>query len=138
MRTASVKGGYNVEAFSGWGYRTNKAGQRVGTFHDDGMALDMRLIGDNGKPIPNFQNARSFRAYEEFAQNARLVQMQKYPADPRLLLGGYFSKASRGGTGMDMMHFDLGAGGLAWLVAHGKEGSRRPCARPIPVPSQRG
>ncbi len=89
-------------------------------FHGQGLAADAKIFGADGKALGNYQDASSFRTYEQFAQTARAVQMQKYPelADD-FRWGGYFS-GGRGKYGaMDTMHFDLGGrrapmGGGSW------------------------
>jgi hypothetical protein len=64
-----------------------------------------------GKALANYQDPSTFRAYEQFAQVARQVQMEKYPElANQFRWGGYFS-GGRGKYGaMDQMHFDLGGG----------------------------
>ncbi|RUY11938.1 hypothetical protein EOA25_04670 [Mesorhizobium sp. M2A.F.Ca.ET.040.01.1.1] len=99
--------GFKVDAFSGF---------RLGDprFHGQGLATDVRLTDLlTGKALGNYQNAGSFGTYEQFAQLARRVQMDKYPelAD-QFRWGGYFG-GGRGKYGaMDEMHFDLGGGRL--------------------------
>lgn len=99
--------GFKVDAFSG--LRLGDPG-----FHGKGLATDVRLTDLlTGKAIGNYQNAGSFGTYEQFAQLARRVQMDKYPelAD-QFRWGGYFG-GGRGKYGaMDEMHFDLGGGRL--------------------------
>ncbi|MBN9272321.1 MAG: hypothetical protein J0J15_19175, partial [Mesorhizobium sp.] len=98
-------GGFGVSAFSG---------RRPGDprFHGQGLATDVRLTDlASGKALANYQDPSTFRTYEQFAQVARQVQMEKYPelAD-QFRWGGYFS-GGRGKYGaMDQMHFDLGGG----------------------------
>jgi len=104
LSTAAERfGGYKVDAFSGF-----RAGDP--RFHGKGLATDVRLTDlASGKTLGNYQDPSTFRAYEQFAQTARQVQLEKYPelAD-QFRWGGYFG-GPRGKYGaMDQMHFDLG------------------------------
>ncbi len=108
LSTAAERfGGYKVDAFSGF-----RAGDP--RFHGKGLATDVRLTDlASGKVLGNYQDPSTFRAYEQFAQTARQVQLEKYPelAD-QFRWGGYFG-GPRGKYGaMDQMHFDLGGGKL--------------------------
>ncbi|MFK4060312.1 phage tail length tape measure family protein [Brucella anthropi] len=106
--------GFRVDAISGF---------RPGDprFHGKGLATDVRLTDLlNGKMLGNYQDASPFRTYEQFAQVARQVQMQKYPelAD-QFRWGGYFSGGKGKYGALDTMHFDLaggktGMGGGSW------------------------
>lgn len=81
-------------------------------FHGQGLATDIQLIDrSTGKALPNYQDATSFRDYEQFAQQARAVQMRDYPelAD-QFRWGGYFGGPKGKYGAMDEMHFDLGGG----------------------------
>lgn len=101
--TAEQFPGYRVEAFSGY-----RPGDK--RFHGKGEATDIRLIDEKtGKEVPNYQDAGGFRVYEQFAQKARQVQMEKYPdlADS-FRWGGYFSGQKGKYGAVDLMHFDLG------------------------------
>lgn len=95
--------GYQVQAFSG--YRPGDP-----RFHGQGLATDVRLIDPTtGQALLNYQDPATFRAYEQFAQNARMVQMQKYPElNDQFRWGGYFSGPPGKYGAMDQMHFDLG------------------------------
>ncbi|MER9056417.1 phage tail length tape measure family protein [Mesorhizobium sp. M0910] len=97
--------GYKVDAFSG--YRSGDP-----RFHGRGLATDVNLTDlASGKSLGNYQDASSFRAYEEFAQNARKVQMAKYPElNDEFRWGGYFGGPKGKYGAMDQMHFDLGGG----------------------------
>ncbi|MER8540242.1 phage tail length tape measure family protein [Mesorhizobium sp. M1334] len=97
--------GYKVDAFSG--YRPGDP-----RFHGRGLATDVNLTDlASGKSLGNYQDASSFRAYEEFAQNARKVQMAKYPElNDEFRWGGYFGGPKGKYGAMDQMHFDLGGG----------------------------
>ncbi|PRD45336.1 hypothetical protein C5748_03835 [Phyllobacterium phragmitis] len=79
-------------------------------FHGQGLATDVQLTELlSGKMLGNYQDASSFRTYEQFAQTARGVQMAKYPelAD-QFRWGGYFSGGKGQYGALDTMHFDLG------------------------------
>ncbi|MER9412892.1 hypothetical protein [Mesorhizobium sp. M0589] len=94
--------GVKVEAYSG--YRPGDP-----RFHGKGMATDIRIIGADGKPVPNYQSAEGFSQYEKLAQEARKIQQEKYPSlDKNFRWGGYFSGGKGKYGAMDLMHFDLG------------------------------
>lgn len=100
--------GYKVDAMSGF-----RPGDK--RFHGKGLATDVQLTDlANGKLLGNYQDASSFRAYEKFAQQARLVQMEKYPelAD-KFRWGGYFGGGKGKYGALDSMHFDLAGAGMA-------------------------
>lgn len=102
LQTAAVKSGMQVQAYSG--YRPGDP-----RFHGQGLATDIRIIGPDGKPLPNYQSPETFQAYETLAQAARQVQMEKYPdLDKQFRWGGYFSGDKGKYGAMDLMHFDLG------------------------------
>lgn len=106
--------GYKVDAISGL---------RPGDprFHGQGLATDVQITDLlSGKLLGNYQDASSFRLYEQFAQTARSVQMAKYPelAD-QFRWGGYFGGGQGKYGALDTMHFDLaggrvGMGGGSW------------------------
>lgn len=106
--------GYQVDAISGL-----RPGDK--RFHGKGIATDVRLTDlANGKMLGNYQDASAFRTYEQFAQEARRVQMEKYPelAD-QFRWGGYFGGGKGKYGALDTMHFDLagknvGMGGGSW------------------------
>jgi len=102
LRQAAEATGLNVEAYSG--YRPGDKRQ-----HGHGKATDIRIIGDDGKPLPNYQTPETFGAYETLAQAARKIQMEQYPQlDKQFRWGGYFSGGKGKYGAMDLMHFDLG------------------------------
>ncbi|HVI28865.1 phage tail length tape measure family protein [Hansschlegelia sp.] len=114
LSEAARRSGYRVEAFSGF---------RPGDprFHGRGMATDIRLVDPaTGKALPSYQSAANFRPYEQFAQTARQVQMERYPGLERdFRWGGYFSGPQGKYGAVDLMHFDLGGrrvgmGGGSW------------------------
>lgn len=101
VKTAASAYGLDVQAFSG------VQGRSTGTKnHPGGWAIDVKLVDPStGKVLPNYQNAKSFKAYEQFAQTARIVQQQKYPELGKTFRwGGYFAG---GPNPMDLMHFDI-------------------------------
>jgi hypothetical protein len=102
LQTAAQMTGMQVQATSG--YRPGDA-----RFHGKGLATDVRIIGPDGQPLPNYQTPQTFSAYETLAQAARQVQQQKYPdLDKQFRWGGYFSGDKGKYGAMDLMHFDLG------------------------------
>ena len=115
LKKASKESGVNAEAYSG--YRPKSSGGLKHSAHQDGQAEDVRLMGSDGKMLPNYQDPKHFRDYEKFAQSAKTVQHRDYPElDKDMRWGGYFGGKSGkdpktgkdykyGAT--DMMHFDL-------------------------------
>jgi hypothetical protein len=105
---------FKVDAISGF-----RAGDP--RFHGQGIATDVSLTDlMSGRKLGNYQDAASFRSYEQFAQSARAVQMRDYPelAD-KFRWGGYFSGGKGKYGAVDNMHFDLagnkvGMGGGSW------------------------
>ncbi|QKC81527.1 hypothetical protein [Mesorhizobium sp. NZP2077] len=104
LKEAAARTGMQVEAYSG--YRPGDP-----RFHGKGEATDIRIIGPDGKPLPNYQTPATFQTYEQLAQAARQVQQEKYPelAD-QFRWGGYFGGGKGKYGSMDLMHFDLGGG----------------------------
>lgn len=105
MTKAGAASSYDVKMISGL---------RPGDprFHGQGLATDIQLFDrTTGKALPNYQDASSFRQYEQFAQTARGIQMRDYPelAD-QFRWGGYFGGPKGKYGAMDTMHFDLGGG----------------------------
>lgn len=123
MQTAATMSPYNVVAVSGV---RNFNPKLPTTNHPGGYAMDVRLVDPTtGKAVPNYQNGPAYAAYETFAQTARVVQSQLYPAlNQDFRWGGYFnSKTGPTGYGaIDLMHFDInpvmrGATGLgSWAT----------------------
>ena len=97
--------GYKIEFTSG--YRPGDP-----RFHGKGMALDIQIIDDKGNRLGNYQNAATFRAYEQFAQIAKKIQSEKYP-DMSFRWGGYFGGPAGKYGATDLMHFDIGGIGMA-------------------------
>jgi len=104
--------GWRVEAFSG-----QRDGRGQGP-HSHSGAIDFRIIkpGPNGGEVmlDNYQNPKTFAAYEKFAQDTHAELLKTNPklaAQHRF--GGYFSgQLGPGGTygAMDTMHQDFGGG----------------------------
>lgn len=104
LKQAADRTGMQVEAYSG--YRPGDP-----RFHGKGMATDIRIIGPDGKPLPNYQTPETFQTYEQLAQAARQVQMEQYPElANQFRWGGYFGGPKGQYGSMDLMHFDLGGG----------------------------
>lgn len=103
LKSAAERSGYRVEAFSGY-----RPGDK--RFHGKGLATDVQIIDPKtGKPLPNYQDAASFRDYETYAQEARRVQLEKYPElGEQFRWGGYFGGRKGDYGALDTMHFDLG------------------------------
>lgn len=104
LREAALRTpGYKVDAFSG--YRPGDP-----RFHGQGLATDVRLTDlKTGQALGNYQDPATFRQYEQFAQTARQVQMEKYPElNDQFRWGGYFGGPAGRYGAMDQMHFDLG------------------------------
>lgn len=106
MKSAAEQMGLTVRVTPSGGRNRRRAGTQN---HPTGRALDLVIIED-GKPVPNFQNGKAFRRYEELAHAAKQIQEAKYPelADA-FRWGGYFS----GRWNADLMHFDVSGGGMA-------------------------
>jgi hypothetical protein len=107
--TKDLPPGWRAEAISG---------RRPGDprYHGQGKAIDVQLYDAEGRALRNYQDARTFRAYEKFAQGVRLVQQRMYPDMP-LRWGGYFSGPAGRYGALDTMHFDTGGtamGGGSW------------------------
>lgn len=104
LEAAAAATNMNVEAYSGF---------RPGDprFHGKGHAMDVRIIGPDGKPLANYQDMTHFPTYEKLAQAARQAQMAQHPdlADA-FRWGGYFSGGKGKYGALDLMHFDIGGG----------------------------
>jgi tape measure domain-containing protein len=107
LRTTAERGGWRADFISGHDARPGGRG-----FHPKGKAADIQLYDAAGNPLKNYQNAADFRQYELFAQEARMVQMEKYPElNSQFRWGGYFSGPKGKYGALDSMHFDLGSTG---------------------------
>ncbi|SHF02782.1 Phage-related minor tail protein [Kaistia soli DSM 19436] len=113
LQTAASQFPMKVDAISGF-----RAGDP--RFHGQGLATDVQIFDKLGKAIPNYQSGAGFRTYEQFAQTARQVQLEKYPElTDQFRWGGYFSGPKGKYGAADAMHFDLGGnkvgmGGGSW------------------------
>jgi hypothetical protein len=107
--SADLPPGWKAVAFSG--YRPGDP-----RYHGRGMATDVALYDAEGRRLANYQDPRTFRAYERFAQSAKKIQSEKYPDMP-FRWGGYFSGGPGRYGALDTMHFDTGntsMGGGSW------------------------
>lgn len=115
LEKAARNSPYDVEAYSGY-----RPGDR--RYHGRNQAVDVRLVDPRtGKAIPNYQSAEAFRAYEQFAQQAKMVQQQIAPEEAGMRWGGYFSGAPGVYGAADLMHFDfdpksIGMAGGSWAT----------------------
>ncbi len=94
---------------------TLNSGMRPGDrrFHGRGKALDISILGPDGKPMPNYQSAEAFATYEAFAHEARRTQRELYPElNKKFRWGGYFSGGKGRYGALDLMHFDIGGAGM--------------------------
>jgi len=107
MAEAARRSGMQVRVSSG--YRRGDPRQ-----HGRGNAADFQIIDPaTGRPLPNgssrytrAQNAAAYRHYERLAEQAKQVQMERYPGlEDRFTWGGDFGG---GPVPMDTMHFDVG------------------------------
>lgn len=120
LQAAAERTGMNVQAYSG--YRPGDP-----RFHGKGIATDVRIIGPDGKEIPNYQDAAGFSQYEKLAQEARKVQMEQYPQlGDKFRWGGYFSGGKGKYGAMDTMHFDLGGSPALGMAGGSWEGGLTP------------
>jgi peptidoglycan hydrolase-like protein with peptidoglycan-binding domain len=105
-----------------------KSGKRVGDKrqHGKGNAVDITLIGKDGKEIPDYQDSKNFGIYQKFANHVRSIQQQLYPDLAKdLRWGGYFSGSiGKGGKygAMDLMHFDLAGSALGMKAGSWENG----------------
>lgn len=104
LKEAAERAGMQVQAYSGYRPGDKRA-------HGRGLATDLRIIGPDGKALANYQDPTTFSTYEKLAQEARKVQMEKYPElKDRFRWGGYFGGPKGKYGAMDTMHFDLAGG----------------------------
>lgn len=106
--------GYKIEAYSG-----QRSGADQGPHRTSG-AIDFRIVGPDGKALPNYQDPKTFSTYEKFAQDTHIALEKLNPQLAALhRWGGYFSgnigKYGKYGA-MDEMHQDF-AGGDARMAA---------------------
>jgi hypothetical protein len=105
----SLPPGYTARLESGVGDRPG--GSR--SYHPWGLAGDVRIYGPDNKPVGGssgwYQDPKTFRLYETFAQAAKLAQVRKYPNAPGFAWGGYFVNKGPGSYGFaDLMHMQWG------------------------------
>lgn len=123
-RQAAAVFPYRVEVAPHGGYNARKSGTKN---HPGGYALDFIIYDENGNMMGNYQNPKTFRTYEKFAQTMRQIQQQKYPELSKdFRFGGYFGGRFRN----DQMHVDInptyaGATGLGdWQNGLSAQGRR--------------
>jgi hypothetical protein len=115
----SLPEGYYAQILSG------KEARPRGGEHPKGNAGDVKIYGPDGKPVGGdggwYQNAKTFRLYEQFAQNAKAAEQKLYPGSNQFQWGGYFANGYGGKGKMpygtaDLMHMQWGgpAGGGNW------------------------
>lgn len=104
MERAAAQSPYDVVIFSG-----ARPGGRRGSQHHGNSAIDMVLIDpQTGQELPNYKTASTYPQYETFARAARQAQQELYPdLSNQFRWGGWFDQG-----GPDLMHFDLGSGGM--------------------------
>ena len=101
LEEAARRSGFQVEAYSGYRPGDSRA-------HGKGIATDIRIIGQDGQALGNYQDPRYFGEYQLLAQAARQVQMEQFPElDKQFRWGGYFSGGKGKYGAFDLMHFDL-------------------------------
>jgi hypothetical protein len=102
--------GYRVEAYSG----QRPVGRQGGAAHTTGAAVDFRIIGPDGKMIPNYQSPENYRMYETLHQDIRSVLQEKNPQlAGQYRWGGYFLHGPGGYGVADLMHGDFAHSGMA-------------------------
>lgn len=102
MEEAIKRSGLNVNLKSGY-----RPGDK--RFHGKGLATDWTIIGEDGKPLADYQSPQTFAQYQQLADHARAAQMDLYPdLNDQFRWGGYFSGGKGKYGALDLMHFDLG------------------------------
>ena len=77
--------------------------------HSHGLAMDVRLFDENGKPLSNRgEQPRNVEAYKRFA--AGVYQNLSPEEKAHMRWGGQFGTQLGGGGDTDLMHIDLGLG----------------------------
>ena len=100
---AHLPAGYRVEPFSGYSPTHGSAGSK----HRLGEAVDVNIIGPDGKAIPN-RGADTTRMYRRLARYTYGEMLKRYPGlAPRFAHGAQFG-TSRGSGVPDLMHYDIG------------------------------
>lgn len=108
----ALPAGYRVAATS------TKRGGAGGSLHDTGDAIDVQIIGPDGKALPNKGKIGSDAGmYRDLAIAAYKANKEKYPGSS-LTWGAEF-ETSKGSGMADWMHFDTGPhrGGLGPSLA---------------------
>jgi hypothetical protein len=106
LKQAAAEFPLRVSLYSG------QAGREGQPNHGPGYAADVAIFDANGRSIPNYQDPRTYRVYELFAQKTLEVQKKMYPElNGQWSWGGQFGNASnpralRYGD-MDEMHFQI-------------------------------
>lgn len=133
LKAAADAAGMNVQAYSGYRPGDKRA-------HGRGIATDIRIIGPDGKALANYQDPTTFSQYEKLAQQARKIQMEKYPdLKDRFRWGGYFGGPKGKYGAMDSMHFDLAGGnGLGMAGGSWEKGLTEQQASMFPGAKSRG
>ncbi|WP_062216626.1 phage tail length tape measure family protein [Aureimonas sp. D3] len=107
IQTAAQNFPYRVEAVSGLRPGDSR-------YHGKGLAADVQIYDAKGKALSNYQDASTFRVYEQFAQQAKVAQEKLFPELGKLFRwGGYFSGGKGKYGALDSMHFDIGGAGMA-------------------------
>lgn len=95
--------GYTVQPFSRYSPTHGSAGSR----HRLGQAVDVNIIGPDGKAIPN-RGADTTGMYRQLARYTYGEMLKNYPElAPRFAHGAQFG-TSRGSGVPDLMHYDIG------------------------------
>lgn len=107
IKQAAAEFPLRVSLYSG------QAGREGSANHGEGVAADIAIYDANGRSIKNYQDPRTYRLYELFAQKTKEVQMRMYPELKNdWNWGGQFGNAGnpralRYGDN-DEMHFQIG------------------------------
>ena len=98
---------YGVRATSG--YRPGDPRQ-----HGRGTALDVELLDPKTQTaLENYQDPSTFGAYQQYANALYQHALQSNPdLAQKLRWGGYFSGGKGKYGALDLMHFDVGGGGM--------------------------
>ncbi|HEV7909589.1 MAG TPA: hypothetical protein VGP28_00495 [Methylocella sp.] len=100
---AHLPAGYRVEPFSGYSPTHGSAGSK----HRLGEAVDVSIIGPDGKAIPN-RGADTTGMYRRLARYTYGEMLKRYPElAPRFAHGAQFG-TTRGSGVPDLMHYDIG------------------------------
>jgi hypothetical protein len=117
----------------GWTARIESGvGSRPGgsrSYHPHGLAADVRIYDANGTMVGGsggwYQNPKTFRLYEQFAQAAKAAQTRMFPQG-NFAWGGYFVNKGPGSYGFaDLMHMQWGGPMAGGTWAGGAQGITR-------------